>query len=193
MTTWWDIYETLSHVLLDQKDISTDYATSAYLQDLEKRKQNQKGHSLFTLLPNRNCKTAHIPQYLCACQISTDVDLSNPMILKAAKYMVDHINNVLLKDHQDICMRLKLSKILDAQIYSLTSNKYSVIFQTSPNDAVFDGTIILEPSNSVLSSDGFKIFGEIIRINTYGISSICIQKYHLKNYCYCYEYHKKLI
>lgn len=193
MTTWWDIYETLTHVLLDQKDISTDFKTSAYLEDLEKRKQNQKGHSLFTKLPNRNCKQAHIPEYLCACELSIDVDLSDPQILKAAKFMVDHINNVLLKDYQDICMKLKLSKILDAQIYGSKKDRYSIIFQTSPNDAVFDGTIILEPSTSIMSSDGFKIYGEIIRVNTYGLSSICIQKYHLKNYCYCYEYHKKIV
>lgn len=178
---------------MDQINISTDYKTSPYLQDLEKRKNDQKGHSLFKPLPNRNCKKANIPDYLCVCQLSVNVDLSNPIILKAAKYMVDYINDVLLKDYHDICMKLKVSKILEAQVYGSNKDKYSIIFETSPNNAVFDGTIILEPSNNILLSDGFKIQGEIIRVNAYGISSICIQKYHLKNYCYCYEYHEKLV
>ncbi|CAF1060233.1 unnamed protein product, partial [Brachionus calyciflorus] len=201
LTTWWDVYETLKHVLLDQINVSDDPNQSEYLKELETRKIDQKGQSLFLPLSHRSCKQANIPEYLCSCDLSLDVNLSDPIILKAANFMVDYINNQVLKDQSKICMELKLSKILDAQIYKNKPEKLSIIFETLPNNATFDGTILIgkekssekesNTKNDNHTTENFKILGKIVRINSYGLSSSCVKKYHLKNFCYCFDYHFK--
>jgi hypothetical protein len=37
----------------------------------------------------------------------------------------------------------------------------------------------------------YQIVGKITRINTYGMSSRCINNYEMRNFCYCFSYHKK--
>lgn len=175
------------HILLDQVNISDKFEQSAYLKDLiENRQGNIKGRSLFLPLANRNCLQAFIPEYLCGCYFSFNVDKDkNPMIQKGTEFMINHINNNLLKDFQDICMQLSLSRIIDAQIYKNYKNKFSVIFETAPNNASFDGTLVLKEDGK------FEIIGRLVRINTYGLSAGCIKKYNLKNYCYCYDFHNQ--
>ena len=223
MTTWWDVYETLLHLLLDQEQIlnnqnnnssninnDNDYNldNSEYYQDrlMNRKNVNQpNGHSLFFPIPNRNCKTANIPSYLCSCDLSVDLDINSDIIKQGVLFLVGYINNYLLKDYKTICMNLTLYKIIDAQKYQ--ENTFSVIFQTGPNNAAFDAkflvsfkkefntsnnqtsenkTSILEP----LLSPKFKLLGNVVRINRYGLSSECIKVYFLKNYCYCYDFDK---
>ena len=230
MTTWWDVYETLLHLLLDQDQIinnldnnnnssSINYdieneklenyflENSNYFQDRIKNRNKlnkPNGYSLFSPIPNRNCKTANIPSYLCSCDISVDIDTKNEIVKQGALFLVSHINDYLLKDYRSICMNLTLNKIIDAQIYQ-NKNKYSVIFQTSPNKAVFDASFTFKnkttssysytrsfknstlalTSNSTLAQYDFQVFGQIIRINEYGQTSKCMKIYSLKNFCYC--------
>ena len=235
MTTWWDVYETLLHLLLDQDQIinnqnnnngsninyDNDYNldNSEYYQDrlMNRKNINQpNGHSLFFPIPNRNCKTANIPSYLCSCDLSVDLDINSDIIKQGVSFLIGYINNYLLKDYQKICMKLTLNKIIDAQMYQ-NKNKYSVIFQTGPNNASFDATFLVSykkefnissaqfSSNSTMGANNqtsenktsiveplltpkFKLLGNIVRINTYGLSSKCIKVYFLKNYCYCYSF-----
>ena len=220
MTTWWDVYETLLHLLLDQDRIinnldynnngsnindDNDYSfdNSEYYQDrlMNRKNENQpNGHSLFFPIPNRNCKTANIPSYLCSCDLLVDIDTKDEIIKQGTLFLVSHINDYLLKDYRSICMNLTLNKIIDAQMYQ-NKNKYSVIFQTSPNNAVFDASFTFKnktttssnhktlfknsSSNSTLAQYDFQVFGQIIRINEYGQTSKCMKVYSLKNFCYC--------
>ena len=221
MTTWWDVYETLLHLLLDQDQIINNQNNnngSNINYDIENEKEDNyfpensnyfldriknrnklnkpNGYSLFSPIPNRNCKTANIPSYLCSCDISVDIDTKNEIIKQGALFLVSHINDNLLKDYRSICMNLTLNKIIDAQMYQ-NKNKYSVIFQTSPNNAVFDASFTFKnktttshtfknsTSNSTLAQYDFQVFGQIIRINEYGQTSKCMKVYSLKNFCYC--------
>ena len=81
-------------------------------------------------------------------------------------------------------------------MYKNKKNKYSIIFETLPNNATFDGTLTLEQdlTNSTLfDSKKFQIIGKIIRVNSYGLSSSCVRNYNLKNFCYCKTYHARVL
>ena len=108
---------------------------------------------------------------------------------EAAKYLVKYINEVLLVDHQDICMPLEFKQIKDAQIVDPRLFKYSIIFETEPNSAIFDGLVVTDSK----AKEGFSVIGKISRVNLYGSTSNCMESYFLKNYCYCRSYHNGTI
>lgn len=197
LTSWYDVYETLLHLLHDQKNLQYESYESDYLKNINDQRyyiNKPRGYSLFTQLPHRNCNETNIPEYLCSCGISLSTDVNSRIIQKGSEFLINYINNVLLKDHHDICVILKLEYIIDAQLHN---NKYSVIFKTQlPSNAVFDASyelIKLKAENEKLNNDEvrydettkLKLVGRIIRINSYGVSSKCMNVYWLKNFCYC--------
>jgi hypothetical protein len=193
LTTWWDVYETLLHLLFDQANLK-NLEKSSYLIDKSTNRifQNKpKGQSLFLQLPKRDCFTASIPNYLCSCRKSQDINTTEKIIHNGALYLINYINYNLLNNFEDLCMRLKLKRVIDAQIVIENSNKYSIIFETFPSNAVFDAQLKVEHLNKSLLPK-YQIVGKITRINTYGMSSRCINNYEMRNFCYCFSYHKKI-
>ena len=150
----------------------------------ERNNQTKNGFSLFLPIPSRNCVEAKIPEELCSCDKTINVNLKNKNVVEGAEFLVDYVNNVLLKDYQDLCIQLNLQSILMAKQFSNYQRKYSVIFTTSPNNATFDATFVRNGLN--LFQSKFKLIGNINRISLYGLTSKCIDNYFLKNYCYCY-------
>lgn len=182
-------------------NLSTDENKSSYVKDKKtNRAKDIKGYSLFMPIPERNCQKAHIPEYLCSCDISFDVNINSSIIQKASEFMVNYINEILLKPHRQICAQLSLSKIYDAQKYNYNQNKFTIIFETLPSNATFDGTVLLKnfelssPKYSMdrLNNSNFDLVGKIVRINEYGQTSRCIRDYFLKNFCYCMNFRRKL-
>lgn len=173
------------HLLLDQTKISSNESESNYLKYIKQNRINDKlnGRSLFLPIENRNCEEANIPEYLCGCDISFDVNLNNSLVIKAAKFMIAHINNKTIGNHKDKCMELSYGSVKDAQIYK-NKNKLSVVFETLPNNGMFDGTVVIQNKK-------FELLGKIVRINTYGVSSACIKDYYLKNFCFCKDFYQK--
>ena len=154
--------------------------SSNYLKNKMERDENlNKGLSLFYPLPSRDCKEAKIPDQFCSCDQTTDVDLRDEVVVNGAEFLVDYINNVLLKQHREKCAKLHLKSVQMAKKFSAELNKYSIIFTTNPNNATFDATF-------VVLQKGFELKGSISRISLYGLTSHCIENYFLKNYCYCY-------
>jgi hypothetical protein len=184
------------HLLMDQQRLTDKAKSSEYFNDLKETNRISNGYSLFSKVPNRNCDQAKIPQYLCSCGVSLNINLDSDIVETGAKFIVHYINNVLLKNHQDKCVRLNLLKVIDAQVQN---KKYSLILKVAaPSNAVFDGTFELVSrgdgkikENEMKYSDGengrgkLRLVGNIIRINTYGSTSKCIQVYSLRNFCYC--------
>ena len=100
--------------------------------------------------------------------------------------MVNYINEVILKDSKDICVKYELKEIIDAQLTKDGErNRYLVIFKVSPNDAIFDGTVVEKDMNSPELNHKFNILDRIQRISSYGTTSKCINIYFLRSFCYC--------
>ena len=175
LTSWWDLYETILHILLDQDDMKL--SESNYLTDrIQTRKNEPKnGLSLFLPLPYRTCEEAGVPSHFCACNIKYDTQSDPKIIDEAAKFLINLINK-FLRNYEHLCSKVILTKILDSKkIYN--ANKYSLIFETSPNGAVFDATVSVK--------EGFELVGKISRLNMYGRTSYCVDSIFLRNYCYC--------
>ena len=189
LTTSWDVYETLLHILIDQNEIYTDL--SIYFSNYIKIQRNNKknGFSLFLPVPSRGCLEAKVPQELCSCELSLGLDLNHQKVIKGAQSMIDYINNDLLKDYSTKCVKLKLFKVIDAQTYLKYPNKYSIIFSTYPGNAIFDGSVLFN-QNSNRTIKNVEVIGTISRISFYGMTSKCVNNYFLKNYCYCKIIHK---
>ncbi len=179
LTTFYDVYETLLQLLADQTNL--DPTESIYLN--EKLARSSLGFSLFWTVPHRNCSQAQIPEYLCSCYATNKINCTQTFrktISQAAIYLVNYINGVLLVNHTNICMPLKLKSIIDSEInYKLL--KYSITFETNPNGAIFDGSVKLK-ENTI---DTFELIGLISRVNLYGSTANCMDSNFLKNYCYC--------
>ena len=192
MTTWYDVYETLLHLLLDQTNL-VDTKKSNYLVDKFANrgfKNKPKGQSLFLKLPKRNCLSANIADYLCGCKKSDYISTNEKIIQYGALHVIDYINNILLKNFKSLCINLKLKRVIDSQIIFEVTKKYSIIFETTPNNAKFDAQFKVNHfyKNGLPK---LQIVGKIIRINSYGSSSRCINNYELRNFCYCFSFHEK--
>ena len=184
MTTGFDVYETLLHLLLEQIDV--EKTDTKYFNLNNDRVNSLKGRSLFTQIKDRNCTEAHIPKSLCICGTFLNIKQSSPLIELAAVYMVNYINEVILKDSKDICVKYELKEIIDAQLTKDGErNRYLVIFKVSPNDAIFDGTVVEKDMNSPELNHKFNILDRIQRISSYGTTSKCINIYFLRSFCYC--------
>ncbi len=175
LTSWWDLYETILHLLLDQDVMKL--SESNYLTDRVQTRKNElkRGLSLFLPIPYRTCEEAGVPSHFCACNIKYETQSDPKLVAKAAKFLVNLINKYL-RNYENLCSKVVLTKILDSKkIYNV--NKYSLIFETSPNSAVFDATVLVK--------GGFELVGKITRLNMYGRTSYCMDSLFLKNYCYC--------
>lgn len=186
LTTPFDLHETLV-------DLVNPYGLSKeILFKRSQSNQNKRGYSLFTTIPgNRTCENAGISPHWCTCQKSTSVSIKDTIVLKAAAFSVQYINEQLI-GYAD-CAKLSLAEIYNARVHSsadqLLGNKhysrdYTIAFRTSPGDATFEATVRQHLSKKS-KSFYFNITGTISRINLYGRQSLCVTDFHLKLYCYC--------
>ena len=97
------------------------------------------------------------------------------------------INNLLV-NHQNICAPLEIKTINDAKYVDLDASSfvdkavlraYIVTFMVEPGDGFFEATV----RHSTLL--GYKVQGNIARVNMYHNTSACVDDAFLKNYCYC--------
>lgn len=136
-------------------------------------------------VPNRNCQQAGIPEFLCSCIKNPHFKVTandKKVAAVASKFLVDYINNVLLKDLSKECVKYELKTLKDFQVID---SKFSIIFETSPNNAIFEGLVTLKDYNNDEIGKKFNVIGKIVRVSLYGNTSSCLTSYDLMNYCYC--------
>lgn len=166
------------------------------------------GLSLLRPLPaDRTCENAGIPEEYCICQTDKAIDIKEPMVQRAASYLVEH-TNTLLKSYQDKCAILKLKQVKEARM-SAPNQKVmsgrrpprSRLFPVREYDSGVSRGVYLnyaimvkvEPSGAILEAtarhffvdDSIQIVSDVNRLNKYGNQSVCIKDAVARKYCYC--------
>jgi hypothetical protein len=199
LTTPFDIYETL-------KDISNFHPDEI----LSRKTSLKRGISLFEEVPpSRSCDSASILTHWCTCHSQKDIDTNSPNVVKAAEFLVKHMNTELdMHNLGGMCEILSLHKVENAQeivandkvlhfkrslgdvlgrtvTFGNRTNTfidYQMAVRTAPGGGLFETTVRYSEMDK-----GLTIVGDISRINRYGDQSSCINNFHMKKYCYCRE------
>ncbi len=106
------------------------------------------------------------------------------IVHEAVIFLVNYINNFLLINYSEICHQLKFGRVIEAEITNQNLSKYSIIFETHPNGAIFD-SMIVHKNTTNNTEKNFELVGKISRVNLYGKTADCMKSNFLKNYCYC--------
>ncbi|CAF3697455.1 unnamed protein product [Rotaria sp. Silwood1] len=195
LTSWWDVYETFVNIL---KMVEEPHLFDPLLVNWH---PTTSGISLFHSIPERNCSSAGIPEKYCPCSRTQTLDITLPIVKELTIASINYINNNKLKNHQHLCIRLKLKTIIRAEVEKLEKTKiinnttldknftrlFTVLFDVSPSDAIFESNLLYDDTTKQI-----RLHSEILRINLYGQTSACIKdKYDLRSFCYCISYHKR--
>ncbi|XP_064637064.1 uncharacterized protein LOC135493574 isoform X2 [Lineus longissimus] len=198
LTTPFDIYETLGDIRNFQPDEILSRKTSGL----------KRGISLFEeVLPSRSCDTASILTHWCTCHSEKDIDTNYPNVVKAADFLLRHMNSELdIHNLGGMCEILSVHKVENAQEIvandkvlhfkrslgdvlgrtvtfgnrTSTFVDYQLAVRTVPGDGLFETTVRFSEIDQT-----FAIVGDISRINRYGDQSSCINNFNMKKYCYC--------
>ncbi|XP_059151138.1 uncharacterized protein LOC131937602 [Physella acuta] len=169
LTTHTDVYETLIDLLYFKAETGKESLT-------------QPRFSLFKEIPEgRTCEHAQIPVEYCACMGFTEAKLSKTLGHFLGLALVDRVNTLIPEKIKSNCTTLKLEKVTDP--VEMTSNAdiktYHVTVTTQPNDAIYEGDVVLTSTNEAAVS------GDIVRLNLYKNQADCIEDPKLKPFCYC--------
>lgn len=200
LTTHYDIYSTLRHVLkkLDAKEPP----------------KHKYGRSLFTDIASldRTCNKAGIDSHWCPCLSYKKLKTTDPLVKKVTLKIVKYMNGLLAFDTKPrtSCSRLKLAHIRraaeqlvnkDVAEFSETKrNKecdecgivrkkgfkflkkvFEIVLTVSPSQGEFEVTAEYNLRTKKITT------GSISRINLYGKQPECIAREYpyLRKYCYC--------
>ena len=179
-------------------------------------KKDQRSISLFDPIEStRTCQEAGISDHWCACLKRRQLDLNNKdnfnFTQSIGGFFINYLNNEILKDHSNECENLKLKKIeniyalityIDTNKKTVTNTdkrflqepniekdfrKFFIQLETSPNNGIYEATILGEFD----INQGYYTFfidkEEISRINKYGSDPQCIyEKFpDIRKYCLC--------
>jgi len=175
-----------------------DVLTRSFL--MPSKEKSTLGVSLFKEIPKiRTCKHAGIPDAHCPCYVRVTISNNTLKVHKIAKVVVERINQIL-SDVKNVCSKLKLSQIENAQvvkpnfspnrgntksliqhIFRSTETKdeqYFLLLRTHPGNGLFE-------SMALYKGDGdIEITENISRSNRYGNQSHCVTQTHFKPYCF---------
>lgn len=183
LTTTFDIHETLNHLLLVDK-LENERVSGAV-------ERGERGVSLFRRVSEgRTCERAGIPAHYCTCQEALPVDVEDVLVVRAAGFLVEHVNELLRAYPQ--CASLKLVRVEQASLATYggdvyrtgvkTLSDYTVRLVTEPGGALLDATV---RCTTCRPRDGFQLTANVDRLNRYDNQSHCVQDMILKLYCFC--------
>lgn len=183
---------------------------SSSFNQIKKATTNTRAISLFDKIPkNRSCADAYIEPHWCVCLKWHQVnDTQNEYVLRAARSVVDKINDFTKKDEDkcarlylheikwamklaphDNLMRFKQNKDFDGFLADLTSNTkvtsemYQVKIVVKPGKSIFEASVLHD-----LQRNEFVVnMSDVSRVNKYGSQAECIldENPELRKYCYC--------
>jgi hypothetical protein len=149
---------------------------------------------MFKPIPEqRTCATAGIPEHWCMCHERHNVSHDDPIVAKVVGQLVKELNGML--GYYPQCAQLQALALIDAKVLSNNAAEksedskeakrapwtdYTVIIETTPGNAVFEGSMRHRSDN-----DSMSLVGSISRLNAYGSQSACVDDFHMRLYCFC--------
>lgn len=181
LTTPYDLYMTLQHILL----------LGGIVPEMEASSGCPKCHSLFKPVDvDRSCDDAAISPHWCVCTVFKSVDINSKIVKSASLFVVRQINAYISdrkeskeEDARSKCAYLTLDKTLISQVgvsWDGANTYYLLFVETLPGRGKFEATVSLEGN-----STDFQLHSSISRLDTYAGQSQCIKNTFLKKYCYC--------
>ncbi|CAB4007103.1 predicted protein [Paramuricea clavata] len=195
LTSWYDAYAMLNHILVYPKEPEGLI----------------NGKSMLTEIPAvRSCKDAHIPSHWCPCLQWTAVDKQHGHVRRAVLETVRYIND--LNSHEPLaakhCVQLALGEVKHSEVETPSNElltfyetghdgydpintynpgakdqcNYQITFRTVPNNGIFEATVAYVEGQ-------FYVKGGVSRVDSYGDQPKCIASTlpHLRKYCLCYS------
>ncbi|XP_025074094.1 uncharacterized protein LOC105427274 [Pogonomyrmex barbatus] len=183
LTTPFDLHETLTdllnpHVLRESFLKRRIKVQETYVSPMP------RGISWFLPVPStRTCDMAHIANHWCMCHTSNSVSWNDTGLQDSVSFLVGELNDMLSR--YPSCALLNLKLIKDAKVWldktdGATLMDYTVTIQTTPGDAIFEGTVRYKADDN-----SRKLAGSISRLNAYGTQSACVDEFNMRLYCYC--------
>ena len=180
LTTPFDIYQTL-------RDIGC--------LDVDKKPESIRSISLLDEIPvNRSCEQIGISLHYCICELDwTAQDVNDKFSIQAANFVVNHINENLLKKATEYCLPLRLKTIYSIKASRVKNSVYlKVNLMTSPNDANYEAMINYRKVNEVFEFE-IESSDQISRTNSYGAQPLCLDRappsknftVDLRKFCMC--------
>ncbi|XP_044272214.1 uncharacterized protein LOC123016065 [Tribolium madens] len=170
LTTTYDVYMTLQHILV----------LSGQNYTMKPSQGCPKCRSLFDQIQKeRSCEDAGIEPHWCTCINYSPINQTN-LVESASSYVLQYINGVITaKNAAKMCRTYTLGKIISARI-SDDQKFLLLVLETTPK-AIFEVTVWHRPG----SKPAFSVKGGISRIDRYRDHSICMRDDWLKKLCYC--------
>ncbi|CAG7659432.1 unnamed protein product [Allacma fusca] len=192
LTTMYDVHEMMRD-LLDLTAVS-DKRIQERAQ--EPSINTRRNVSLFLPIdPARTCAMAGISFINCACLPRNAASVSDPSVVRAAKYVVDTINSYVR--HFKDCSELELANITEVFNTGVHKGRNSLthvkrVSQSESHGGYLEIGVDTKPGRGkyyvgvvVNGFDGhFRING-IARTSIYGNDADCMPNKKLKPYCYC--------
>lgn len=181
LVTMYDIYETFKQ-LLEPSSLSASNWNIG----------KQRGHSLLAPIhENRTCTDANIPNQWCVCEVSVSVPSDDSVVIAIAKFIVEHINENILKNYRE-CVHLSLDEVIYAR-KAHTGEKsdvnvgyfkevFTVVLKVAPSNALFEGTVL---RNTKGTSVSLTLSDTIGRLQLFKNESLCITNHFAQMYCFC--------
>ncbi|KAL0107779.1 hypothetical protein PUN28_014805 [Cardiocondyla obscurior] len=182
LTTPFDLHETLMDLVNPHK--LRESLLKKRIKDAQAASGVSRGISWFLPVPDiRTCDMAYIANHWCMCHTSNAVSWNDTGLQDSVSFLVRELNDMLSR--YPMCATLNLKKVKDAKMWQDKSDgamlvDYTVVIQTTPGDAIFEGTIRYKADDK-----SRKLAGSISRLNAYGSQSACVDEFNMRLYCYC--------
>nr|CRZ25204.1 Bm7123 [Brugia malayi] len=193
-TSQYDIYATLYDIARYAKKKSfQNWDEHDFSEELGKVRGGIRARSLLRPIQyDRTCEEMEIPDQFCICEKQWHtIDIHDENVMKAAQFTVNAINNFLKKKGAgEKCeiLHLKEEKILtliEAFLFKVVSAEYikeqpllKVVVSASPSDGRYETQLLKK-------AESFEIPGKIVRVNSYGSQSHCVDNDDIRPLCYC--------
>uniref|UniRef100_A0A8R1Y239 Uncharacterized protein n=1 Tax=Onchocerca volvulus TaxID=6282 RepID=A0A8R1Y239_ONCVO len=181
-TSHYDIYATLYDIArYARKESFQKWDEHDFSKEFGKVRGGIRAKSILRPIQyDRTCEDMEIPDEYCICEKKwykiDDIRIEN--VTKAAQFIIDKINDCLKAKRVDgICERLYLKEVVSAQSIN-QQPLLKIVAKASPNEGMYEAQLLKK-------DDYFQIITRIIRVNSYGNQSHCMQDEDIRPLCYC--------